>query len=160
MVNLKSSLVYASKHGCVEKCAQLLAAKIPDGVQIHNLTTQKNVLIADYEIVIIGGSIHVGKIQKEVNDFCHKNKQQLLTKKLGLFLCCANLEHFAAQLKAAYPQELLQHAVAVGHFGYAYYFDKMNFIEKAVIRKIAGSGETIEEIWPEKIKRFVDALYA
>ena len=73
---MKTIIVYASKHGCVEKCAQLLTAKIAGAVQLCNLTGEKNVQIADFDTVIIGGSIHAGRIQKEIAVFCERNKQR------------------------------------------------------------------------------------
>ena len=139
---MKTIIVYASKHGCVEKCAQLLTAKIAGAVQLCNLTGEKNVQIADFDTVIIGGSIHAGRIQKEIAVFCERNKQQLLAKKLGLFLCCANLKQYEKHLKEAFPEELIQHAATVKHLGYAFYFDKMNFIERTVIRKLTGTDKT------------------
>ena len=56
---MKTLILYATRHGCAEKCATKL-----------------------------GGSIHAGKIQKGVKDFCAKNLEVLKGKRLGLYLCC------------------------------------------------------------------------
>ncbi|MCR3921554.1 MAG: flavodoxin domain-containing protein [Firmicutes bacterium] len=157
---MRTLLLYASKHGCVEKCAQLMVERIPHQVKTINLAKEKVLDLAEYDTVIIGGSIHVGKIQKEVSQFCVENEKELHKNRVGLYLCCANDEQVEAQMKEAYPSSLLQHAVAVEHLGYAYYFDRMNFIEKTIIRKIAKTSTTTEKIALANLERFITKLYA
>ena len=155
---VKTLIVYAGRHGCTQKCAEMLAARAPGGITLANLQKCQ----ADpsgYDTVIIGGSIRMGKIQKETATFCRAYLSQLLEKKVGLFLCCANAAAVAAQLQAAFTAELLAAARAVEHLGYAYYFQKMNFLERAVVKKIAGVSRTVENISQAGVDRLCAALY-
>ena len=43
--------------------------------------------MAAYGAVVVGGSVHAGKIQKSVRAFCDRNLETLKGKRRGLFLC-------------------------------------------------------------------------
>ena len=62
------------------------------------------------------------------------------------------------QFQDSFPVELREHSRASALFGGAFYFDKMNFLERAVIKKISGIQETVEKIDTEEIKKIADKL--
>jgi len=62
------------------------------------------------------------------------------------------------QLKNAFPEALRQHATATAIFGGEFDFEKMNFVQRAVIRKIANVDHSISKISDEKISEFVTAM--
>ena len=117
---MNTLLVYEGKHGFTEKCARLLAEKIPGEVYLLDLRQEEQADPKNYDTLIVGGSVYMGKIRKEAAAYCRVHKQQLLKKKLGLFIYCANSEKAEEQAEGAYPAELLQHAAAVAYFGYAF----------------------------------------
>jgi len=65
---METLIAYATRYGCVEKCAKMLAEKLDGKVTLVNLQKTR-VDPASYGRVIVGGSIYIGKIQKEVRDF-------------------------------------------------------------------------------------------
>ncbi|NLY38245.1 MAG: hypothetical protein GX044_02975 [Firmicutes bacterium] len=65
---METLIAYSTRYGCVEKCAKMLAEKLDGKVTLVNLLKMR-VDPAPYERVIVGGSIYIGKIQKEVRDF-------------------------------------------------------------------------------------------
>ncbi len=148
-------VVYASRHGCTEACTNLLAGKLPGPVTVVNLEKEKVPAPDAYDTVLIGGSIHMGQVQKTVAAFCRNNLETLLRKKVGLFICCGNLEAVEQQMKSAYPEPLYSHAAAREHFGYTYNFRMMNFWERFIIKKIAKVNQSVENYLPENIERFV-----
>lgn len=155
---MKTLLVYASKHGCTEKCAQLLEGKLTCEVQLVNLDKDKLPALDAYDTVIIGGSIHVGKVQKSVATFCKNYLEVLLKKRVGLFICCANLEQVDTQMKGAFPEQLFSHAIGKVHLGHAYDFAKMNFIERKIIKTIAKIDASEEKILMENADRFAAVM--
>ncbi len=159
---MKTLLAYASKHGTTRKAAEKLAGELKGEVKIINLQERasRNVRIEDYERVIVGGSIHIGKIQKSVREFCQGNLDKLLqVKQLGLFICCAEEEEKAReQLKNAFPAELLEKAAARGFFGHEFNLDKMSFISRAMIKKVAGVEKSESKIKDDNIKKFAEEL--
>ncbi len=158
---MKTLIVYATRHGSTEKCAKKLQDSLAGEVRILNLKKSAKINLNDFETIIIGGSIHAGKIQKKVKNFCLKNIELLKTKKIGLFICCMEEgEKAAKQLEEAFPEDLLKHALATGIFGGEFNFEKMNFIERAAIRKIAGVDKSISKIRQEEIEKFLALMAA
>lgn len=144
---MKTAIVYISKHGTTEKIAGKIAGKInvPDE-NIFNLRENRNPDIQHFERVIIGGSIHAGMIQKRVKDFCEKNLNILLTKETGLFMCGMQKPQMEEEYKNAFPQSLREHSKAYLLAGGEFIFEKMNFLEKAIVRKVSNISETTSEI--------------
>lgn len=153
---MKTAIIYTSRHGCTEKCAQRLKSQLNKNSELVNLKTSSKILLDEYDRIIIGGSIHAGHLQKKVKKFCSQHADQLMQKKLGLFLCCMEDGDKAnEQFADAFPAELRQHAAATGLFGGEFNFDRMNFLEKAIIKKVAHVSESVSKISEEKIKQFV-----
>jgi len=153
---MKTLIVYATKHGCTETCAEKLKAKLPGGADLLNLKQKRNVPLEPYDTVLIGGSIHAGRIQSSVKKFCEDHKEGLLQKKIGLFLCCMEEGETAkTQFETAFPGELKDHASARGLFGGEFNFERMNWVERAIIRKIAKTNRSVSKINKGKISQFI-----
>lgn len=129
-----------SKHGTTEKVANIISEHLNlKSIDIFNLRNNKTPDISNYDFVIIGGSIHVGMIQKRVKQFCIVNTNVLLEKKLGLFLCCMEVgEKATLQFENAYPVQLRQHAFYTGLMGGECLIDKMNFFERNLAKLVFG----------------------
>ena len=134
----KVFIAYASKHGCTEECAKTLASKMNTEVDLCNLKKKKQIDLNSYDKIILGGSIYAGRIQKEVKDFCSKNKSILKSKKLGLYICGMHQgDEGKKQLMAAFPQVLLDAALVKESFGGKMEISKLNFMEKKIIKMVA-----------------------
>lgn len=156
---MKTLVVYATTHGCTEKCATILANHLPTDTKPINLKETPHFDLSNFDTIIIGGSIHAGKMQKAVKKFCANNLMELKQKKLGLFICCMEEgEKAKQQFKEAFPKELLEQAVAKGYFGGEFNFEKMNFIERSIIKKIAKVDESISKISEENIAEFASKI--
>jgi menaquinone-dependent protoporphyrinogen oxidase len=157
---VKILLVYASKYGATKKAAEKLAEYLENSVKLVNLKEEnlKEIRLKDYDTIAIGGSIYAGKIQKEVTKFCSDYKSEIISKKLGLFICCGNEQEFDNQLRNSFEQELINHAITKGYFGYEYNLKKMNFLFKMIIKKMAKIKKSKFEIMEENIKKFAEEL--
>jgi menaquinone-dependent protoporphyrinogen oxidase len=144
-----------TRHGCAERAAHSIKNIIGESTDLVNLRIKRRVDISAYDTVIIGGSIHAGMVQKRVRKFCEKNKEKLLQKRLGLYLCCMyEGETAGKQFEEAFEEELRRHAVATGLFGGEFNFAKMNFIERRIVTKIADITESISRIDEKAIGQF------
>jgi menaquinone-dependent protoporphyrinogen oxidase len=85
---MKTAIIFATKHGCTDKCAQTLSNELDSLNKIINVELGDNINLSDYDKVILGGSIHAGMLNKKLKSFITKNTEELLEKKIGLFLCC------------------------------------------------------------------------
>jgi menaquinone-dependent protoporphyrinogen oxidase len=156
---MKTLIIYASKHGCTEKCSNLLKDKINGEVKKVNIKKDNVPDIALFDNIIIGGSIYMGRIQKEVNEFCLKDLSQLKNKKLGFFICCMSENDITEkQIKTSFPEELLSKAIAIENFGGEFIFKKMNFFERFIIKKISKTSNDKSTISEEKINKFAQLI--
>ncbi len=156
---MKTAIVYASKHGCTEKCAKKIQNGLNVETKIFNLKNTKEFGFVEFDRIIIGGSIHAGQIQKKVKNFCQNNIDILKAKKIGLFLFCMEEGETAQkQFDEAFPKELIQHASATGILGGEFNFEKMNFFEKTIVKKIAKINTSVSKISEEKIDAFISQL--
>lgn len=156
---MRTAIVYVSKHGTTEKVARQIQQNLgEEKAQLINLKNKPKFDLSHFEQVILGGSIHAGQIQKRMKDYYQKNVPELLEKRLGLFLCCMHEEEAENQFINAYPEILRNHAISSKVMGGEFRFDKMNFFERAIVKKIAGTSESVSKIDEEKIQEFITEM--
>jgi menaquinone-dependent protoporphyrinogen oxidase len=142
---METIILYDSKHGTTEKCAQMLAKELEGNITICNLKKEEIVDLESYDQIIIGGSVYMGQMPKSIKALFVKYEVVLLTKPLGLFACgMAEGEEATKELATIFPKEFSNHAKAIGFFGGAFYLNRMNFFEKGVIKMASKSKGAIE----------------
>lgn len=156
---MNTLIVYSTKYGCTEKCAGILSERLEGKVDMCNLRENNVPNLTQYDKVIIGGSIYMGRIQKEVSEFCTANLAALIGKKTGFFICCMrDGEEAKAHIKDAFPQELLTNAVAAEYFGGEFIFKKMNFMERMIVKKVSKIDKDTSNISEENIDKFAQLM--
>lgn len=152
---MKTLIIFSSSHGTTEKAAQLLKEQLIGDVEIVNLKKFPNPNLTDYDSVILGSSIYVGSVKSRVKQFLKQNHNSLMTKHLGLFLCCMyEGDKSQKQFETAYPKELRDHAISNGLFGGEFIVSNMNFFERQIVKKVAGVTSDVTNINVNEIKRF------
>lgn len=153
---MKTAIIYASSHGTTAKAATLLSEKLTGDVTVIDLKKTKLPEINHYEAIILGGSIHAGMMQRKVTKFIKLNENVLMTKKIGLFLCCMHEgDQAKAQFELAYPDKLRSHSISNSLFGGEFIFGKMNFLEKTIIKKMKGDTVDASTFNEEALSEFV-----
>lgn len=111
-------IAYRSKYGTTEACARLLGERIRAEAVIVDLARQLWPDAREFDVVLIGGSIYGAKIQREVSTFSDRQREELLSRKVGLFLCSMYQGELAqTQLQGAFPKWLSEHAFVTSLFG-------------------------------------------
>jgi menaquinone-dependent protoporphyrinogen oxidase len=155
---MKTLIVYTTKHGCTRRYAENLA-ELLQGADLVDLKKDTPPALDAYDTVVVGGSIHAGMVQKAVRGFCEQNSAVLAQKKLGLFVSCMEEgEKARLQLKKAFPAELAARATAVAFFGGAFDFEKMNLIERTIVRKVSGMKESVSRFDEAAVRDFARRL--
>ncbi|ADU28906.1 flavodoxin domain-containing protein [Evansella cellulosilytica] len=157
---MKTLIVYCSHHGTTKKAVSVLQKNLNCETSLLDLREEKydNVL-HDADVVIIGGSIHIGNIQGKLKHFMRDNLFLLLEKKVGLFICCMREgEEARKQFEVAFPEELRSNAIASGLFGGEFLFSKMNFFEKLIVKKVSGVSTDTSKIDEAAMKTFADTV--
>ena len=129
---MKTLLVYATKYGSTKTCVEYLLPKLQGEVTAVQLPTNTPIQLEEYDAVIIGSPIYMGKIPKILSDFTDNFEQQLLTKKVGLFLVCSNVRNFKKYLAYSFSFELLEKAEVKECFGGIMEINKLKFFDKMI----------------------------
>lgn len=152
---MKVLIVFVSSHGTTEKAAHILRDYVIGDVDIVDLNTNANPNLEQYDAVIIGASIHAGAISRKEKKFIAKNLDVLASKKIGLYLCCMwEGEVAQEQFEQAYPKQLRNVSLSNGLFGGEFNFEKMNFIEKQIVKIVNGANEDVSKLDVDSIKEF------
>jgi menaquinone-dependent protoporphyrinogen oxidase len=154
---MKTAIIYTSKHGTTAKVAQMIAERLAGNqVSIIDLKKEKCPDIHSFEGNILGTSIYAGASSKTMQRFCKGNIETLKQKRLALFVCGMEPESAKRQqeLTNAYPQELYECAVSKCFAGGEFQFEKMNFFERAIIKRIAKTDKSVSQIREEEIEKF------
>lgn len=159
---MKSIIIYSTRYGSTAKVAELIQKGLGCDCTLVNIMKESAPPLDAFDTVILGGSIYVGKVQKELTEFVAKNLKLLLSKRIGLFLCAGapKQEERDRELKGAFSPELLTHAAAKDVLGYAFTFEKMRFFDRLIMKKIKGDAVSASEYFDERILLFVKALAA
>lgn len=155
-VVMRTLIVYMSHHGCSRDCAYKLKELLHrEATDVVDLKSDDPPTLALYDTVIIGGSIHAGKLQSNLLGYINLSLDELLQKRVGLYLChMAEDDEAAEEFENAYPEILRRHAIALGLFGGRFDFEKMNFIEKAIVKKVAQVTDAVDQVNYQAIADF------
>lgn len=144
---MKSIILFGSKHGTTQVCVEKLKGFLKEEVDIVNLEKDEDVTLDKYDKIIIGSPIYAGAFNQSVKEFLTSHKDELVNKKVGLFVCCmSDEEKVKEDFKQNIPEEVLQSAVAKSNFGGAFMFSKMNFFERQIIKMIAKKDPTLGKV--------------
>jgi menaquinone-dependent protoporphyrinogen oxidase len=157
---MKILIAYATRFGTTEKCASMLAELLREKnyeVEIVDLKKDKRVKPENYDLVVIGGSFLIARMNAYVQKFVKRNLKILLKIKTAIFMCGSD-ENWENEIKKGFPQELLDKAVAKGYFGYEFNLDKMNPMFRKMMQKASETTEPVSKINTENIKKFAEEI--
>lgn len=142
---MKIAILYGTKYGATEKTAKMISEKLMpaydeknDGsmdIDIINLKEKNNINL-NYDLLIIGSSVYMGRIRKEVKNFIKKNKDILIDKPLALFICGSNEIDGIKQINKTFPSEIVNHSKARALLGGEFNLDKMGFFDRKIAQSI------------------------
>jgi menaquinone-dependent protoporphyrinogen oxidase len=157
---MKCLVLYCSTHGTTEKAARIISETLEGDVIVFDLNGKSGIPdLNEFDLIILGGSIHMGAIQKKIQRFLKDNLNVLMHKRISLFLCCIREAEIAKeQFEKAYPHELREHSLHNGLFGGEFIFEKMNFIERIIVNKVSGIKKDVSNLKLDSIKEFVEGL--
>lgn len=89
-------IAYTSKNGTVAECAQMLADKLGDSNEIvlNDMKKQKTEPASSFDIAVIGSSVRMGRISKEVKNYIKSNRRALMDMPCAVFVCCGIPDEF------------------------------------------------------------------
>ena len=146
---MKIGIVYASRDGKTKECAALLAKELKN----HECTVleigKDNIDLDEFDIVVIGFSIRMAKPIPAARSFLKKNREKLLSCRVGYFICCGFVDCFEEYARKSLPRELYDGALAISCFGGSLDpsrfkgFDR--FLVKTIRNEILGGGDNADQ---------------
>ena len=140
---IKALIVYGTRYGATTSTSEEIAEVIRQegfDVRVVNIKEDKVKDITEYELVIVGSGIKIGKWTKEPEKFLQKFQNELAKKKVAIFVCCGSAEPLdekedkSKSIENARTKYLEEKAakynlqpVALGLFGGVYNFNKMSW---------------------------------
>ena len=167
---MKTLIIYESKHGATAKCAEKLSKALAGETVLCNLKENSKPELGTYDRIVVGGPIYAGRLPKKMRTWLQGNLENLNQKQVGVFACgMTEGEKTEEVIRNAFPAQLISQALAIGFLGGAFYMDKMNFLEKWIIKKVSQAegeltfshgpnGDFIEKYNEEALATFSEKL--
>jgi menaquinone-dependent protoporphyrinogen oxidase len=158
---VKVLIAYRTRYGTAAECARSLVRRIAAESRLVDLALVRKPDVSAFDVVLIGGSVYGGKIQREVTSFCEREREVLLKKKVGLFLCCLYRgEHAKAQLREAFPQWLHSHAFAAALPGGELRFGSLRLLDRLLVRGLPHPPGDVLLLDPQALEDLAAAVNA
>ena len=154
---MNTIILFSSRYGCAEDCGESLKAGLPGAVKLINMD-RVNINAIDlepYDSVILGSSIYIGSVSKNMKAFCKNNVDVLCRKKVGIYLCSAFSEQADQYASQNFPPALLKHASVIKGFGGEARLNKMKTIDKLIMRAATKGRYDSLKISHENITEFL-----
>jgi menaquinone-dependent protoporphyrinogen oxidase len=147
---MKTLLAYGTRYGATASTSQEIAKILSEQgykVKVVNLKEEKIQDIVEYELVIVGTGVQMGRWTGEVEDFLKKHEPELAQKKVALFVSSmktvAEREGNQKEVTSAKEWDIDKklpkygfHPISVGFFGGVIDYNKMNFLFKKTFGSI------------------------
>lgn len=157
---MKTLIVYATKSGATRKAAEMLAALMPDSTLCD--LAQPVPALEGFDCVALGGGVRMGRWNKRARRFAERRAQELRGKRLGLFVCSAEMDKAREVLaRQGLPEGLLESAVAVEGVGGEMEVEQLRGFEKLIVNMVSKQENNpfrLDGVRQERVLRFAQAL--
>jgi menaquinone-dependent protoporphyrinogen oxidase len=156
---MKSLIAFATKYGATKRCADILSTELAGDVSICRLEKGRGCEIGEADLVIIGAPIYAGRTPGVVDSFFTEHKEELLARRLALYLCCLHEgEKAEAQLEEAFPPWLSAHAEKRAVLGGVVRLKALKTLDRFIVTKLAGVTSDVERLDRDRIADFARSL--
>jgi menaquinone-dependent protoporphyrinogen oxidase len=139
---MKVLIVYATRYGATAGTSEEIAKTLREegfDVRVVNAKEEKVKDISEYELVVVGSGMQMGKWTSEADGFLSRFHNELDKVKLALFVSTmkpvsereGKIDDVAKIRKAALENQVTKynlHPIALGFFGGIIDYNKMNFL--------------------------------
>lgn len=151
-------VVYGSKNGYARECAQKVAQSLTGETELVDIRNRSKLRdLSRFDQVLAGGSVRAGRLNGSLRKFLESHREELMQKRLGLFLCSTTADNIETQFETYFPNELLHSAIAKSWFGGRIVFAQQNPIMRMMLKKILKGESDVHLEQPEAITAFVTA---
>ncbi|MFC7580203.1 flavodoxin domain-containing protein [Schaalia naturae] len=148
------AIAFASKHGATAEIARRIADGLGPGARLFDLA-QGRPDLSKFDAIVLGTAVYAGTPLRTMRTFARSLAPD--AARLGLFVSGMETDPAVRdqEVQAAFPQALLDRAVAAAFLGGRFRFAGMNVAERLVVRRIAGTRTDVEAIDDQAIEDFI-----
>jgi len=127
---MKALVIFGTRYGTAKEISEKIADVLTDenlDVDLINSDDKKTIAVEDYDLIVVGSGIKMGKWTKNTLNFLKKNRKELSNRKVALFVSCgaANEEKKKAEAQQKYLDDVAakyldSEPVSTGLFGGIY----------------------------------------
>ena len=155
---MRTLIAYRTRYGATAECARTLAERIGGDTTVVDLAREPRVSAAGYDVVLVGGSVYAGRIQRQVVSFCERNREALLAARAGVFLCCLfSGEQAEVQMQSSFPDWLLAHAFRRAFPGGRVTFSRLSLLDRLLVWNLPHPRGDISLLRPEALEELAAA---
>jgi menaquinone-dependent protoporphyrinogen oxidase len=159
-------IAYAGKKGATSELAHAMAeatAQIGSGggaaqPKVVDLRKDPPVDVAQYDRVIVGGAVYAGTVHKAVAEFCRTNLEELLKRRVALFLSALREDDLKGAFERSFPAELRSHAIEEVWLGGRIRFAEHNVLVRGMLRKIMQRHDDMDTLRWDEARRLAGAV--
>ena len=148
----KALIIYGTRYGASAQTSEIVAETLrQEGFEVKVVDAKKEKVqsISEFDLIIVGSGIQMGKWTKEPEEFLKKYNNELSKKKVALFVSCGSANPLSEgeqktremdDAKKKYLEEKSDEynvvPVSLGFFGGCYDFNKMSWFFKKTLSSI------------------------
>ena len=136
----------------------VVAEGLDGEVELHQLVGKDKLDLSGYDRVVLGSSVRIGSFLKPAKQFMETYGDELMQKKLGLFLCCGAPHGGDKYFGLSVPEDLLHHASVKEVFGGEMLVEKMSFLDRMMIKMNKNPAKP--QIYEESVRSFIAQMNA
>lgn len=155
---MKLAILYATKYGSTrevaEEVARLAAESGVDRGRIGVFDLAGYSAMPDAPTIILGAPIYGGTVPRSVRRFLDAHLDELLERRVGIFLSCLYGEERAEQqLADNFPARLVAHSYGRYYVGGRVKVGQLRWLDKQIMKGIGGVSEDVDRIDRGEIAR-------
>ncbi len=167
---MKILIAYTSKHGTTAECAKILADRLKNSneIDVIDMKRQMPVSAEQYDTVILGSSVSMGRVSKKIKRYIKDNMAELTKKPCAVFLCCGFPDEFDEYVDFQFPKTF-KPSFGYHCFGGELKPEKIRGVDKLIVKAIRNSivehdfedtnyTGSLPEIIPEHIYMLADRI--
>lgn len=150
---MKTIILYSSKYGTTKMCANQIKSSL-DQSDIFSLDQNKYVDVSEYDRVVFGSSVYMGRMRSAVSKFISNNADDLKGKEVNFFFCCND----STDYKGLVPNVVKTSVNEIRHFGFELKISEMGLIDKFITKKVSGSKADLSKVNDKEIESYIEYL--
>lgn len=131
-------IIYTTKTGTVTTSLDILAKYLPQAkiTRCDLGECDRIPALEEFDYVLVGSSIRMGKIHKKIKNFVKTNHDRLLNLNVGYFLCLGFVDLFDEYMIKNFPKDLRDAATSITCFGGDMNPDKHRGFDRMIIKMV------------------------